>query len=161
MKRMKTFFIYALLVVAVVISTDFLINLCLDTNYREIVNCKIEATSPAIEIKEAKTTNANGYVKGVITNNLENDIEKAYIKLDLYSKQGNDIGTEYLEIDNLKQNESKEFRIDYRKYNVDSIKINTANEIVSKNIKLMPFLQDAEKYFAIGILISIVPFYFF
>ena len=77
---------------------------------------------------DVKTTDVNGYAKGIIKNNTEQDIEKIYIKLDLFSKVDTNMGTEYYEVTNLKAGESKEFEIKYKYANVKKYEINCVNE---------------------------------
>lgn len=162
MSRMKTFFIYALLVVGVLLVTDVIINICLNSNYTPIENYEIETASPKLEITEARKTSLNGYIGGTITNNTGEDIQTTYIKIELISKQGNRLGTEYLKVDSLKQNETKEFRLSYRYSDVARFAIGTENDIIEENIKLSPLIAKAELYFTIAKFIAwaaLPPFY--
>ena len=63
MSRLKTFFIYAVIVATIVLCTDFIVSFILNSNYSEI-KYDIGVTEPKIEIIEAKTTYMNGYIKG-------------------------------------------------------------------------------------------------
>lgn len=162
MSRMKTFFIYALLIAGVLLVTDVIINLCLNSNYKPIENYEIETASPKLEITEAIKTNSNGYIGGTITNNTGKDIQKTYIKIELISKLGNRLGTEYLKVDGLKQNETEEFRLSYRYNNVESFTIGTEDNIIEENVKLSPLIAKAELYFTIAKFITwaaLPPFY--
>lgn len=162
MSRMKTFFIYASLVVAVLLLTDIIINICLNSNYKEIKKYEITTTSPHIEIKEARKTYMNGYIGGTVNNNTNNNIEKSYIKIELLTDIGNLLGTEYLEIDGLNVNETKQFRLSYRYSDVDSFIISTVDEIVEKDVKLSPLISKAGLYFTIAHFIvwaSLPPFF--
>ena len=162
MSRMKTFFIYALLVVAVLLLTDVIINLCLNSNYREIKKYEIATNSPKIEITEARKTYMNGYIGGTVTNNTGSNIEKSYIKIELLTDLGNLLGTEYLKIDGLQENETKQFRLSYRYSDVDSFVISTVDEVVEEEVKLSPLIAKAELYFTIAKFIAwaaLPPFY--
>ena len=159
---MKTFFIYALLVVAVLLLTDVIINLCLNSNYREIKKYEIATNSLKIEITEARKTYMNGYIGGTVTNNTGSNIEKSYIKIELLTDLGNLLGTEYLKIDGLQENETKQFRLSYRYSDVDSFVISTVDEVVEEEVKLSPLIAKAELYFTIAKFIAwaaLPPFY--
>ena len=62
-------------------------------------------------------------ISGEIKNNSDKDIERMYIKLDLYSKRNVNLGTEYLEVNNLKIGKEQEFEIKYRYSNVNHYEI--------------------------------------
>ena len=113
---------YAILIVVFIIFTDCMIKVGLRNTYRTISG-KIDVTSPEIIMSEVKTTDVNGYAKGNIKNNSDKDIDRIYIKLDLYSKRDVNLGTEYLEINNLKIGKEQEFEIKYRYSNVNHYKI--------------------------------------
>jgi hypothetical protein len=54
-----------------------------------------------INIKEAKSTNVNGYLIAEVTNNSDVAISEAYVKVMLYSKSDVLAVQKYLEIDDL------------------------------------------------------------
>ena len=141
MKRMKTFLIYLLLVLAVVLSTDFLSRVILETNYRYIENYEITTTSPKIEINESKATKANGRIKGTITNNTEKLMENVFIKVELKGKTNTTLGTKYEEIRSIKPGESKDFSISYRYSDVDSFIVSTED-----HKEELPSLEDEPLY---------------
>lgn len=116
MDRMKTFFIYFILVVLFFIFSQIMIYIGINTTY----NSKdIHIKTPLQMNIEVKATSINGFAKGKIHNNLEADIENKYLKLSFYSKNDVLMGTKYIEIDNLKANEEKDFeiRFNYNKVN--------------------------------------------
>lgn len=134
MKRMKTFFIYAMLVIGVILLTDVFANLVLETGYRTIKEYNINTTSPKIEIVQAETTNANGRIKGTITNNTNSLLQGQFIKIDLLSDLDNVVGTEYLQIGNLQPGESKKFSLNYRYSNVDSFIVSVQSKDVEEEL---------------------------
>lgn len=113
---------YAVIIVVFVILTDCMIKVGLRSTYKTISG-EIKTSSPEIIMEEVKTTDVNGYAKGKIKNNSDKDIERMYIKLDLYSKRDVNLGTEYLEINNLKVGKEQEFEIKYRYSNVNHYEI--------------------------------------
>ena len=122
MATVKKIAFYAILIVVFIIFTDCMIKVGLRNTYRTISG-KIDVTSPEIIMSEVKTTDVNGYAKGNIKNNSDKDIDRIYIKLDLYSKRDVNLGTEYLEINNLKIGKEQEFEIKYRYSNVNHYEI--------------------------------------
>ena len=98
-------------------------------NSYKTISGQIKSVSPQITVTEAKTTDVNGYVKANIKNNSDQDIEKIYVKLDLYSKRDVNLGTEYQEINNLKAGEEESIEIKYRYSKVDHYEINSVDEI--------------------------------
>ena len=113
MATFKKVVFYGIVIVVFAIFTDCMIKVGLRNTYKTISG-EIKQTTPEIIMSEVKTTDVNGYAKGKIKNNLEKDIERTYIKLDLYSKRDVNLGTEYLEINNLKVGKEQEFEINYR-----------------------------------------------
>lgn len=113
---------YAVIIVVFVILTDCMIKVGLRSTYKTISG-EIKTSSPEIIMEEVKTTDVNGYAKGKIKNNSDKDIERMYIKLDLYSKRDVNLGTEYLEINNLKVGKEQEFEIKYKYSNVNHYEI--------------------------------------
>lgn len=161
MSRMKTFLIYTLIVVAIIICTDFIVNFILNSNYQKI-QCDIGTTAPKVEITEAKTTYMNGYVKGTITNNTNTKITNQFIKIEFYSVRKNKVGTEYLKIDNLEIGETKNFQLNYKIKNVNHLKLTITGEEMQEVIDYHPLIEHAESYFAIAgfiVWLALPPFF--
>lgn len=128
MKRFKQIMFFAVLIVVFAIFTSFISKVGLKNTYKTISG-QIKTASPEIVVSEAKATDDSGYVKGTIKNNTETDIEKTFIKVDIYSKRNNILGDEYLEVPGLKAGESKEFEIKFRHNNVDHYEITCVDEV--------------------------------
>ena len=79
MKRLKTFLIYVILIVAFTALSDFLIYMALKGTYNHI-NTNILAKDISINVTESKATYINGYVKGNIYNDTNGVLNK-YIKM--------------------------------------------------------------------------------
>ena len=163
MKRMKTFLIYLLLVVAVVILTNPIANLILGLNYKEISNYEIATSSPEIIITESKGTNTNGIIKGTVTNKTEHFMPDIYLKIELKSDIGNTLGTEYKKMGNFQIGQSKDFDLKYRYSGVKGYVISTVDDEEPSNIKLHPALEHAETLYMVGRLVAyaITPGYLF
>lgn len=126
MARFKQIMYLVLIIIVFIIFSEFMIRVGLKNTYKTISG-EIKTASPEIVISEAKTTDVNGYVKGIIKNISEEDIAKTVIKLDLYTKRENILGDRCLEILNLKVGESREFEINFRYNNVDYYEITCVN----------------------------------
>lgn len=113
MKRLKTFFIYALILVGFYFFSNILIFLSVKGSYKNI-DGKIITLMPNVEIKEAKATYINGYLDGSVTNNANEKIENKYIKIDIFSERDVKLGTKYVKIENLDVNQTQEFHMGYR-----------------------------------------------
>ena len=128
MKRFKQIMFFALLIVVFAIFTDFISKIGLKNTYKTISG-QIKSVSPEIVVSEAKATDVYGYVIGKIKNNSEEDIDRIFIKLELYSKRDNILGDKYPEILNLKAGETRDFEIFFKYNNVDHYEITCVNEV--------------------------------
>lgn len=138
--RMRTFGLYALCVILFFIFSNIMINITLKTIYEPIDTYKSEPYGIGIDIKEARATYVNCYVGGNITNR-NSTISKTYMKIDLYTKRDVLVGTKYIEINDLKQNQTQEFRIGFKYTDVDHANINLVDE-VSKDTPEEAFISE-------------------
>lgn len=88
------------------------------TMYHDMIY-DIKSTEPTIIVNEAKATNVNGYIKGEIKNQTNNDIVGKKICFILFNKNNEQIGEEYIEINNMQPEESKTFELKFKRNNVD------------------------------------------
>lgn len=121
MERIKTFAKYAIWIILFWIFADILIYFAINTTYKDIE--EYNQIPNQITVSRAEATKVNGRINGVITNNEQNNISEKYIKIDVYSKNDNLLGTTYLDIGKLGTNESKNFETyfkiqDVKKYNM-------------------------------------------
>ena len=79
MKRMKTFLIYALLLIGFWLFSNLLINVGINSTYKPIE--RLDDLSQ-IEVYQAEATLINGRIKGLIKNNAQN------YKLDIVDEKG-------------------------------------------------------------------------
>ena len=75
MKRLKTFFLYALAIAGLWLFSDIIIYLSIHSTYAN-VETRVYTNSPEIIIGESKATYVNGFVKGGIKNNTEGIINE-------------------------------------------------------------------------------------
>ena len=118
MDTVKTFVKYIIWIILFWILSDFLINVGLKTTYKEIQ--KIGQIPSGIQVKEIKSTAVNGKINLIVNST---SLSGKFIKVDLYSSKDNLLGTQYLDIGEIKENQTKEidtyFKIsDVKKYEI-------------------------------------------
>lgn len=128
MKRLKTFLLYALAIVALWIFSDVIIYISLNSTYKNI-ETKVYTNSPEITVLKNQATYVNGVIKGSIKNNTQEIINNKYLKIDLYSSRNINLGTKYVKIENLKPEESKDFEMWYRFTNVAYATFNFTDDV--------------------------------
>lgn len=144
MARMKTFFIYFLLVVAFFIFSQVMIYIAINTTF-QYKNIELKTTIP-MEV-EVQATSVNGFAKGKIINNTESEIQNKYIKVECYSKHDTLMGTKYIEIDKVGAKEEKEFEVHFNFDRVDRAVIDIVDEkeLEEKNVTEEQKTSDPEK----------------
>lgn len=125
---MKKFGLYVLCVILFFVFSNVIIQVALKASYEAIDTYKTIPNGIIMDITEAKATYVNGYVGGTITNKNEM-ISKTYIKIDLYTKRDVCMGTKYIEITDLKQNDTQDFRMGFEFTDVDYAKISLVDEV--------------------------------
>ncbi len=126
MSTLKTFVKYAIWLILFWILSDILIYYGVNSTYKDIKNKGDIAKQ--ITIKSAEATKVNGRVIGTVANSEENDLSGKYLKIDLYADSGNLLGTNYLDIGNLRANEVKNFETYFKIQDVKAYEINIVDE---------------------------------
>lgn len=149
MARMKTFFIYLLLVVAFFIFSQVMIYIAINTTYK-YKKVEVKTTIP-IEI-EVQATSINGFAKGKINNDRDENIQNKYLKIECYSKNNVLMGTKYIKIDEVKAKEEKEFEVRFNFSKVDRAVIDIIDESqLDDNIQDKDKVSDGKLGLAAGI----------
>ena len=123
-KFFKYFICFVLLFIFVTIASYFVVR----NTYKAIAKCEIEEGNPKISIQEAKATSINGYLIGTVNNNTLGYISDLKVKADFYGKTGTYLGSKYLALGNFKQDETKEFRLNFKFNKVESYKVSLTEE---------------------------------
>lgn len=130
MNKLKTFLIYVLIIVGFFIISEFLsgelikqMYVSLDGSVSEEFEYKGEKTALSVEILEAKATRMNGYITARVTNNTDNLIDKAYLKIDMFAKKDLKAVSRYMEITDLKPGESQNYTLKFRAGYVDAYRV--------------------------------------
>ena len=140
MARLKTFFMYGVLVLAFFIFSQVMIYIAINTTYKYK---NIEVKTPIITEAEIQATSINGFCKCKILNNTKTDIENKYIKIDCYSKNDILMGTKYIKIDKIGTNEEKEYEVRFNYSKVEKVEIEIVNEI-PEDVKEEQIISDPE-----------------
>lgn len=159
MARVKTFFIYFLLVVIFFIYSQIMIYIGINTTY-QYKDVEIKTTIP-IEAT-IKATSVNGVANIKIKNTTTVNLENKYLKIECYSKHGTVMGTKYIEIGKIEEAEEKEFevRFNYNKVEKAVINIIEEKEVEEKNISQEDKISDKEMGLATMIASVILLFFF-
>lgn len=147
MQRLKTFLIYGLLILGLWILSDILIFVGLNSTYQD-KSYNLSMQEYQIDITECRATYINGYVKGIITNNTENNINEKYLKIDCYSPRDTLLGTKYVQVQNVSPNESRDFEIYYKFEDVEYCNISLVDEL-EEGVTEDQFLSEQMSYMLI------------
>ena len=135
MDRMKTFLKYALWVIGFFILSEFLINVGLNSTYKDIE--RRDANSQ-VSIYQAQATLVNGRIKGIVTNSEPEQLNGKYICIDFYSKIDVFLGKKYIQVENLGENESKPFEAYFKLKDVASYEVSIVDNKEEGEIELIP-----------------------
>ena len=102
--------------------------LAIKNMYHDIERYDIVETNPAVAVSEAKATNVNGYIKGEIKNDDVGVVPKKYLGFILLDENNEVKGTEYLEMPQLAEGETKTFELQFKRDNVERYVIFVINE---------------------------------
>ena len=118
MSTLKTFAKYAIWLILFWVLSDILIYYGINSTYKAISN---KGENPKqVTINSAEATKVNGRIIGKVSNDEENDLSGKFLKIDLYTENGNLLATEYEEIGNLRANEVKSFETYFKMQDVKS-----------------------------------------
>lgn len=123
MDTMKKFFKYFLLVVLFYVFSTMMIHAFLKVSYSDITDYKIDFEQPYIDITEAKASNRDGHIYGMIKNNTSEKLENKYLKFSMLSKNGIVLGEKYVEIDKIEIEQVRKFEVKFDYDNVKSFKV--------------------------------------
>lgn len=140
MDRMKTLLKYALWVILFYIFSNLMIYLNIETTYQNIGR---KDNLEQITVYQAQATKINGRIKGTIYNNTENKITNNYLRIDLYSERDNLLGSKYIDVSNMRDDETRNFEIYFKVQDVDYYEMKFTDE--KEEGELPEMLQDLTK----------------
>ena len=135
MDRMKTFLKYALWVIGFFILSEFLINVGLNSTYKDIE--RRDANSQ-VSIYQAQATLVNGKIIGTIKNSEEDYLTGKYVRIDFYSKRDILVGKKYIPITTTEVTTSQDFKVYFELKDVTSYEISIVDKKEEGEIKLIP-----------------------
>ena len=150
MDRMKTFGRWALFFILFWILSDILIYVGINSTYKDIE--QREEIPSGIEVVQMEATSVNGRMK-LKANDVA--LSGKYLKVDLYSSTGINLGTQYIELGEIKENKSKEFETYFKISEVKSYEITVVDE-VGQNTE--GFMDTALS--ALTVLVTLVKLFF-
>ncbi len=133
MDRVKTFRKYIIWVIAFYFFSMLITYIGLNARYNNIEN--VGELPGNVKVAFAQATSVNGRILGEITSNESNNLNGKYLKVDIFSKRDELIGTKYLKLDNLNQDKSNKFAVYFSAQNVKkyTLDILDSSEDVIKN----------------------------
>lgn len=132
---MQKIFLWVLILIGIFILSDFLINVGLNSTYKDIER---QDENEQIKIYQADATYVNGRIRGIVKDT--KNITNKYIEVELYSKRNILMGRRYIDIEN--KLEDQPFEVLFRAKNVEYYKMNLVDnkqegpelEIISKEM---------------------------
>lgn len=140
MDRMKTLLKYVLWIVLFYIFSNLMIYLYIETTYQNIGR---KDNLQQVTIYQAQATKVNGRIKGTIYNNEKNKITDKYLRIDLYSERDNFLGSKYIDVSNMRDNETRELEIYFKIQDVDYYEMKFTDE--KEEGELPEMLKDLTK----------------
>lgn len=132
MKRMQTFFTYALIIIGFYFFSNFLINYGISNSYKDVdkANIKMEQSNNGfeIEVDRANSNRRQAYFTGTVKNTSNKVIDKQYVKVDSYYK-GKLMQEKYLAFENMQPGEERKFKLLYSVGQIDEFKVSYVDEI--------------------------------
>ena len=124
METMKKFAKYLIWLILFWILSDILIYLGINSTYKDI---DVKGEIPTgIEIVEMQATAVNGRTKIKVN---DTSLSGKFLKIELYSSTGVNLGTQYIEIGKVKENEGKEIETYFKISEVKSYAISVTEEM--------------------------------
>ena len=140
MDRMKTFFKYAIWIILFYIFSNTLIYLNLETTYQNIGR---KDNLPQVTVYQAQATKINGRIKGSIYNGSEHKITNKYLRIDLYSERDVFLGSKYIDVSAMRDDETRNFEEYFKVQDVDYYEMKFTDE--KEEGELPEMLKDLTK----------------
>lgn len=135
MKRMRTFFLYALGIVGFIFLSYILEDGLISGMYKELnkENSSVSSSEDLlITDVSAKASYMNGYMNFKLTNNSNKQSDK-FLKIELFSKQGLLAVTDYVPITDLDSGNTKNYEVKFKGNDIDSYKLSVVDEVPDKS----------------------------
>ena len=134
MARMKTFLMYAVILISFIFLSYILEEGLLLGMYSNIAGSADNGTYSEMHVinLKAAASKVNGYINFTIKNNSKNTVT-CYGKIDLYSKQDLLAATKYIEIFNFEPQAEKNYQVKFKADDIAKYNISLVSEIPDKS----------------------------
>ena len=146
MDTLKKFAKYIIALILFWIISDILINVGINSMYKDM-NRKGNIPS-GIQVIEVESTSVNGRIKLTAEGQ---DLSGKFIKVDLYSNIDNHLGTQYIEIGDLSENEVKNIETYFKIPETKSYEISVVDEAGESTEGFMDTAMTAMSVFVLVI----------
>ena len=159
MDQLKKFAKYVIWIVLLYFLTKILIFIGLNVDYKPIYNN--DNLPNGVTLLKAEATGVNGRIYGDIINTQSEDINKKYIKINIYDESYELRGTKYIEIHGVGNNSPTRFELHFKANNIKYYDINIVDEKDENTAKLFDdiFISEDLKNGAIVAILIYVFFY--
>lgn len=123
MSTMQKIILWIAILIGVFILSDFLINVGINSTYKDIER---DDTNSQVVVYQADATYVNGRIRGIIKG--AEKPQGKYLKVELYSKRDVLVGRNYVELQDLKKEDTQAFELLFRANDVASYKVSMVDE---------------------------------
>lgn len=120
---MQKIILWIAILIGVFILSDFLINVGINSTYKDIER---DDTNSQVVVYQADATYVNGRIRGIIKG--AEKPQGKYLKVELYSKRDVLVGRNYVELQDLKKEDTQAFELLFRANDVASYKVSMVDE---------------------------------
>ena len=136
MSRLKTLFKYVLWIVMFAILSEFLINVGLNSTYKQLER---KDNIEQVQIYQSEATIVNGRIRGLITNSSSNNLSGKYLEFDFYSKNDVLLGKKYIPVNDLQDKQTQNIELLFKLKNVGYYNISVVDQKPDdEEIELLP-----------------------
>lgn len=136
MSRLKTLFKYVLWIVMFAILSEFLINVGLNSTYKQLER---KDNIEQVQIYQSEATIVNGRIRGLITNSSSNNLSGKYLEFDFYSKNDGLLGKKYIQVNDLQDKQTQSIELLFKLKNVVYYNISVVDQKPDdEEIELLP-----------------------
>ena len=136
MSRLKTLFKYVLWIVMFAILSEFLINVGLNSTYKQLER---KDNIEQVQIYQSEATIVNGRIRGLITNSSSNNLSGKYLEFDFYSKNDVLLGKKYIQVNDLQDKQTQGIELLFKLKNVGYYNISVVDQKPDdEEIELLP-----------------------
>ena len=139
MKRMQTFFTYALIIILFWIFSSVASNLLLKNSYKSVASNKL------IIVDRANSNKQQAYFTGTVKNASKKVIEKQYVKVESFYK-GKFMQEKYLAFENMQPGEERKFKLLYEVGSIDEYRVSYVDEIPTNKTIIDDAIEAAKGY---------------